>query len=426
MKNSVFLYIAEFLAVLSFITFVSCGNEGNPGPAPVITNIYPSSGVIGSPVTIIGDQFIPTVPPELGVGPHQNTSIVAFNGTVAEVEYVYQDSVGRQRINTMVPVGATSGKITVTSNGNMVTSTEEFHVTKPIYLPNVEVTSMAGFGLDVTIDSEGSLFLTHNYPLIEIVKMAQDGSVHTLWSSPGQDTPWGIAVVPNGNVYATILGAYILKIDVDGKATTLAGSADSGDVDGPGASARFGLLPDIDVDKDGNLYVADWSNFKIRKITPDGTVSTLAGSIQGYKDGTGSEAKFQSPSNLTVDAEGNVYVADGSRIRKVTSNGQVTTVAGSEVYGYRDGTIANAQFNGITGIAKDIAGNLYLADSFAVRRIAPDGSVVTVAGSIFGSLDGPGSSALFTQIQGMTMDASGHIFLTQGGGLPKIRKITIN
>src|SRR5688572_2318110 len=313
MKNSVFRYITEFLAVLSFITFVSCDNEGNPGPAPVITNIYPSSGIIGSPVTIIGDQFIRTVPPELGVGPHQNTSIVAFNGTVAEAEYVYQDSVGRQRINTMVPVGATSGKITVTSNGNMVTSTEEFHVTKPIYLPNVEVTSMAGFGLDVTIDSEGSLFLTHNYPLIEIVKMAQDGSVHTLWSSPGQDTPWGIAVVPNGNVYATILGAYILKIDVDGKATTLAGSADSGDVDGPGASARFGLLPDIDVDKDGNLYVADWSNFKIRKITPDGTVSTLAGSIQGYKDGTGSEAKFQSPSNLTVDAEGNVYVADGSR-----------------------------------------------------------------------------------------------------------------
>ncbi len=136
----------------------------------------------------------------------------------------------------------------------------------------------------------------------------------------------------------------------------------------------------------------------------------------------------QSPYNLAVDSGGNVFVADGSRLRKVTSEGQVSTIAGSAMAGYLNGTVANARFNGINGIVKDSAGNLYLADesNFVVRRIAPDGTVVTVAGSTAGYLDGPGSNALFTQTLGMAMDASGHIFLTQGGGLYKIRKITVN
>lgn len=426
MKNPALTFLAVFFAGVALLTFATCDNKENMETVPVIKEIYPTSGLIGSPVTIIGDQFMPTIPPDHGVGPHPNTSIITFNGTVAEAEYLYQDSIGKQRINTKVPAGATSGLITVTSNGNKAFSKEEFLITKPNYLPNVEVTTLPGWGLDVAIDSEGSFYLTHNNPY-EIIKITQNGSVHTLWSSPIPVTPWGIAVDAKGNVFATVVSSYILKIGLDGKVTTLAGRAESGDLDGPGTSALFGLPLGIDADKDGNLYVADVINCKIRKITPDGTVSTLAGSTAGYKDGTGISAKFDSPSNLAVDADGTVYIADGSRIRKVTRAGQVSTVAGGGS-GYRDGTTANAQFNNISGIVKDAAGNLYIADqnNFVVRRIAPDGIVVTVAGSTFGYLDGPGSSAQFTQPLGITIDPSGHIILTQGGGLYKIRKIKIN
>ncbi|MFI5173091.1 MAG: IPT/TIG domain-containing protein, partial [Chitinophagales bacterium] len=427
MKNSVSSFIAELLAGVVLITFASCNNNDNPEPEPVpiITSIHPSSGIIGSPVTITGDQFIPTVPPDQGVGPHPNTSIVAFNGIVAEAPYVYQDGEGIQRINTIVPLGATSGKITVTVNDKTLSSLDDFIINIPIYLPNVEVSTVPGWGLDIAIDSEGSLFLTHNGPN-EIIKITPDGIAHTLWSS-GTDTPFGIAVDTQGNVFVTIVNSHIIKIDVNGNVTTLAGSTVAGDVNGQGANARFRIPLGIDVDKDGNLYVADVLNYKIRKITPNGTVSTLAGSTYGHKDGTGANAQFLSPDNVFVDADGNVYVSDAARIRKVTSDGQVSTVAGS-VHGYRDGTIANAEFGNINGMVKDAAGNLYLADegNYVVRRIAPDGTVVTVAGSTFGYLDGPGSTALFSQPLGMTMDASGHILLTQGGGLYKIRRITIN
>jgi sugar lactone lactonase YvrE len=376
-------------------------------------------------VTIIGDHFIPTVPTEKGKGPFPNTSIVTFNGTVAEAEYVYQDSIGIQHINAKVPAGATSGKITITANGITVSSLDDFNVIVPIYLPNVEVTTVPGWGEDVAVDGEGSLYVTHTEPS-EIVKITPDGNLHTLWSSTTGEIPYGIAVDAKGNVFATVLGSYILKIDAGGKVTTLAGSAESGDVDGQGAIARFNFPFGIALDKDGNLYVADDFNYKIRKITPDGIVSTLAGSTGGYKDGAGTNAQFGGVTDVALDGEGNVYVTDGNRIRKVTSAGQVSTVAGSTP-GYLDGTTANARFNGLSGIVIDAAGNLYVCDpeNYVVRRITPDGTVATVAGSIPGNVDGPGSSAQFDYLLGITMNAGGAFYLTQSDGGP-IRKIVIH
>ena len=172
-------------------------------------------------------------------------------------------------------------------------------------------------------------------------------------------------------------------------------------MDGQGASARFNLPTGIAVDNDGNVYVADLFNHKIRKISPDGTVSTLAGSTLGYKDGTGTNAQFGGPLDLALDTEGNVFVTDGVRIRKITSDGQVSTVAGN-IQGYLDGTTANARFGQLECISIDTAGNLYVGDVdnttlnyLVVRRIAPDGTVVTVAGSI---LRAPGWSGISCQI----------------------------
>jgi sugar lactone lactonase YvrE len=427
MKNLVYSFVAEFLTGVALITFASCSNKDNPGPSPVITSFYYTYGIIGSPVIIIGDHFIPAVPPEKGKGPFPNTSIVTFNGTVAKAEYVYQDSIGIQRINTKVPAGATSGKITITANGITVSSLDDFNVTVPIYLPNVEVTTVPSHGKDVAVDGEGSLYVTHTEPS-EIVKITPDGNLHTLWSSAvWGEMPWGIAVDAKGNVFATVLSSYILKIDAGGKVSTLAGSDESGDVDGQGAIARFNWPFGIALDKDGNLYVADSFNHKIRKITPDGTVSTLAGSTSGYKDGAGTNAQFGVPMDVATDGEGNVYVTDDNRIRKVTSDGQVSTVAGSAQGGYLDGTTANARFNGLTGIVIDAADNLFVCDleNYVVRRIAPDGTVVTVAGSTPGDLDGPGSSAQFDALLGITVEAGGAFYLAQSDGAP-LRKIVIH
>ena len=153
--------------------------------------------------------------------------------------------------------------------------------------------------------------------------------------------------------------------------STLAGSA-SGYTDGTGTSAKFNYPSGVAVDGAGNVYVADYNNHRIRKITTSGVVSTLAGSTYGYTDGTGTSAKFKYPYGVAVDGAGNVYVADryNHRIRKITASGVVSTLAGS-TQGYTDGTGTSAQFAYPFGVAVDGAGNVYVADesNHRIRKI---------------------------------------------------------
>ena len=270
--------------------------------------------------------------------------------------------------------------------------------------------------------------------------------------------PHGVAVDSVGNVYVTDSGV-IRKVSPTAEVTTLAGLAGGiGSADGTEIGARFNRPRGVAVDTAGNVYVADTENGVIRKVTPAGTVTTLAGLAGrfGSADGTGSGARFWGPYDVTVDASGNVYVADtyNSTIRKVTPEGVVTTLAGlaqfdqfgEPVVGNADGTGSAARFFNPRGLAVDNVGNIYVADTFnhTIRKVTPEGVVTTLAGLAAqfdndgnilaggsGSADGTGSDARFNRPQGVAVDSAGNVYVADTGNSPffgpvgsTIRKVT--
>lgn len=185
--------------------------------------------------------------------------------------------------------------------------------------------------------------------------------------------------------------------------STFAGIGSWGNTDGPVSTAQFDEPADVAVDASGNVYVADSENNTIRKITA-GMVTTLAGSAGEYgsADGTGSAARFASPQGVAVDASGNVYVADtiNCTIRKVTPAGVVTPLAGRAGWaGDVDGTGSSARFGWTNGVAVDASGNVYVADNsnHTIRKVTPGGVVTTIGGLVGqnGRADGKGNAARF-------------------------------
>jgi len=245
--------------------------------------------------------------------------------------------------------------------------------------------------------------------------------------------PNNVAVDASGNVYVADTGNHrIRKITPSGEVTTLAGSTE-GFANGPGAAAQFNLPADVAVDSTGTVYIADTWNNRIRKVTPSGVVTTLAGSTRGYFDSTGTAAQFDNPYGIAVDASGNVYVADtrNHRIRKITPSGEVTTLAGS-TQGYADGNGATAQFNYPNDVAVDASGTVYVADAdnHRIRKITPSGEVTTLAGSGYtdedghgGFADGTGTTAQFDWPYGVAVDSSGNVYVADAAN-NRIRKIT--
>lgn len=280
-----------------------------------------------------------------------------------------------------------------------------------------------------------------------IRKVTSGGGVSTLAGSAGMigsvdgpqntsrfNTPIGIAVDTAGNVYVADTGNHIIrKVSPSGVTITVAGTAQvAGSTDGTGAAARFNAPTGIAVDAANNLYVADAFNHTIRKVSPAGAVTTLAGMphISGSDNGTGQAAQFNTPVGIAVDKAGNLYVADAGNniVRKIDGTGVVTTVAGmTGIPAANDGIGAAAGFNTPFGIASDNAGNVLVADTgnFTVRRIGADGIVTTVAGSAgnFGNEDG-GASARFSAPYGIAVSPSGVAYVADTGS-HNIRSISL-
>ncbi len=245
--------------------------------------------------------------------------------------------------------------------------------------------------------------------------------------------PEGMAVDGNGNVYVADQGNHaIRKISPAGEVMTFAGlGGQRGTNDGLGSEARFSQPTGVAVDSSNYLYVADSQNQTVRKITPAGVVSTLAGKagVGGNATGTGSAARFNRPYGLAVDAAANVYVADSNnhKIRKITPDGVVSTWAGSGSPGTNDGPALSARFTNPQGVAVDSATNVYVGDrgNNTIRKISPTGIVTTLAGlgGQSGNNDGVGSFARFQWPNGLAVDHAGNVFVVDQLN-NTIRKIT--
>jgi sugar lactone lactonase YvrE len=316
----------------------------------------------------------------------------------------YTGSATQMLVVNAVPqsMSADQFRCVITAGSSSVTSTPESVSVNP-----VGVTTLAGWPGDPGSTNGSGWAARFGFP----------GSVRT-------DTLGNLIVADAAN-------NTVRKVTPQGVVTLIAGvSGSSGSTDGPAASALFNGPAGVAPDSSGNIYVADDLSQTIRKISASGTVSTIAGKAgsQGVVDGSGSSARLYDPQNLALDpSSGNLYVADGKAnvIRKVTPGGSVTTFAGlpqsggPAIAGSADGTGSSASFNNPTGVAVDVAGNVYVGDTGnnTVRKITPDGTVTTLAGAAgqAGTIDGTGSGARFNAPSGLAVDAAGNVYVADQG-----------
>lgn len=287
----------------------------------------------------------------------------------------------------------------------------------------VRVTNVAGSMLSGTV----ALRLTPNVHIIAGT-VGGSGFADGSGNQVRFNLPSGTAVDAQGNIFvADRFNSVIRKIAPSGVATTVAGRVRvNGLQDGPAAAALFNFPEALALDAAGNLYVGD--STLIRKIATDGTVSTVAGQRQaGSGDGTGSIAAFSAVRAIVSDATGNLVVVDGAAnqtVRRVSRSGVVTTLAGSAgSLGDADGQGAAARFRDMSALAVDAAGNYFVADDHSVRRVTPDGTVALFAGApgVPATIDGPRLLARFGNLSGLGFDRAGSLYLAEDS---YIRRIT--
>lgn len=377
-----------------------------------ITSVSAQTGIYNADVMIVGKKF----------GATADDNKLFFNGKAAVIRLVKKDT-----LYTNVPLAAGTGKITLTVNG--VTADGPVFT----YVPSKVITTISGGVVSGHLDGQGTAatFLM----------------------------PQGITIDAAGNFYiADTENHLIRKMTPAGLVSTLAGSGMDGNVNGNGKEASFVKPTGICVDKAGNVYVSDPYVSQIKKITPEGQVTTFAGNLRSESvDGTGTSASFARPEGIAIDQSGNIFVAEQGtgKIRKITPAGVVTTFAklssspyfitldkAGNIYATTDedyiykvtpqGAVSlffksgNGSINSlylVFGIATDANDNLLIADTgeSLMKMLSPAGELTTIAGGGIGpNFDGPALKAEILAITGIVTDKAGDIYFLDGNRIRKI------
>ncbi|WP_148203170.1 NHL repeat-containing protein [Synechococcus sp. JA-3-3Ab] len=290
----------------------------------------------------------------------------------------------------------------------------------------------------IAVDPEGFFYLA-DPAQHRIFRLSPEGELE-VWAGSGKaghrdgaadqaqfDSPQGLLWDPKGGLWVADSGNHCLRhISRQRQVTTFAGTCVAGYRDGERDEAQFREPFGLALGLDGSLYVADRANRRIRRITPTGKVTTAAGTGQpGSADGPADQAQLLQPTALAVDREGNLWIADRHRLRRLSADGQLTTLSRAEA-GYRDGPLAEARFQTLAGLAFDSAGILWLADrdNHRLRRLQPNGQVSTLAGQDEpGWQDGPASVARFEQPGDLLVLPDGSVVVVDAG-LPGLRRLS--
>jgi uncharacterized protein (TIGR03437 family) len=303
----------------------------------------------------------------------------------------------------------------------------------------------------IAVDSAGNVLIADSRNN-RIRKVSSNGIITTLagngtlgYSGDGGTAthaqltgPGAVAVDSAGNLWFTD-NLRVRKVSPDGVITTVAGTGVqglSGD-GGPATSAQFWFLGSLVTDTAGNLFIADSGSNRVRKVSSGGTITTVAGNGSGSYSGDGGpavNAQLGEPEGLALDGAGNLFIGDyvNHRIRRVDSRGIITTVAGSGNPGYSGdgGPAVGAQLSGPTGVAVDGAGNVFLVDTFnsRIRKISSGGIITTAAGNGFYSYSGDGGPATSAQLygpSGVALDGNGNLFIADSGN-NRVRQLSSN
>ncbi len=328
-----------------------------------------------------------------------------------------------------------NGAVSINSDGALIVSDASAFDYESVQSITGKVSASAD---DLTDEASFTITITNVLEVVSVSTFAGNGNGGFI-NGPAANAEFnnsidGIVADNDGNIFVADLFNYVVrKITPDGVVSTYSGSGTRGSSNGASNVAEFSYIISIEIDQQGNLYVGDGgSNHVIRKITPDGTVSTFAGVMgtEGYKDSDDRlTAEFDFPTSLTFDQNGDLYVCDNdfnNRIRKVSTEGIVSTIAGGDVKDFKDGNVSEAQFNNPRGIAIDDNGNLYVCDigNNRIRKISPDGEVSTVAGSgDAGYKDCQGTSAQFNLPLDIEINSEGDFYILDSRN-NAVRKMT--
>lgn len=426
--------------VVTIVAMVGMGPRTVQAQAPKIS--YPKSSYslpIGSAVASIsprntgGAVSNGLVSTYAGVGPSNNgpTTVASFNFPNGVAVDAFGNLYVADQQNNVIRKISASGVVSNFAGTTISGSDDGFKEKASFNLPSGVAVDTAG---NVYVADQGNNKIRKISALGVVTTLAGDGSKGSMNGNAATATfnqPSGVAVDTKGIVYvADLNNNKIRKITLDGIVSTLAGTGIAGNTNGAGNVASFEEPFGIAVDANSNVYVTDQQNYRVRKITPQGIVSTFAGSIKGDADGIGTAARFFRPSGITVDTGGNVYVSDvvNLKIRRITPSGVVTTLCGSGNNGSLDGAANVASFKEPSGLAFDAkTGRIYIADisNNSIRAtLVANGAVITIAGiQAKGANDGPWNSATFSFPKDMVADDAGNVYVADAGN-NRIRKIS--